>query len=107
MVNTVSYGMFCKSGKSIIQSAMILAVFCACSRLSAMGSSDRYDSLMQDGSSAEITSALKADSDLITYTVGKDRNTLLMSALSYKRPLSIIKLDRKSTRLNSSHQIIS
>src|SRR5574344_548315 len=84
--------MFCKSGKSIIQRAMILAVFCACSRLSAMGSSDRYDSLMQDGSSTEITSALKADSDLITYTVGKDRNTLLMSALSYKRPLSIIKL---------------
>jgi hypothetical protein len=84
--------MFCKSGKSVIQSAMILAVFCAGSRLFAMGSSDRYDSLMQDGSSTEITSALKADSDLITYTVGKDRNTLLMSALSYKRPLSIIKL---------------
>ena len=84
--------MFCKSGKSIIQSIMILAVFCAGFRLYAMGSSDRYDSLMQDGSSTEITSALKADSDLITYTVGKDRNTLLMSALSYKRPLSIIKL---------------
>jgi ankyrin repeat protein len=62
------------------------------SRLSASGRSDKYEELMQNGSLQNIIDALKNDSDLITYTVGKNNDTLLMSAVSYKRSKRIIKL---------------
>jgi ankyrin repeat protein len=61
-------------------------------RLSALGRSDKYEDLMQNGSLQNITDALKNDSDLVTYTVGTNNDTLLMSAVSYKRTRRIIKL---------------
>lgn len=61
-------------------------------RLPALGRSDKYEELMQNGSLQNIADALKGDSDLITYTIGKNNDTLLMSAVSYKRSKRIIKL---------------
>jgi ankyrin repeat protein len=75
--------------KRVLCFFFILAVT---SGLSALGSSDKYEELMQNGSLQNITDALKNDSDLITYTIGKNNDTLLMNAVSYKRSKRIIKL---------------
>ncbi|MCK9168988.1 MAG: ankyrin repeat domain-containing protein [Treponema sp.] len=61
-------------------------------KISASDNSSTYDTLIQSGSAEDITKALKKNSDLITYTIGKNNDTLLMSAISQNRSKDIIKL---------------
>jgi len=70
----------------------LLLLFVFAAGLYAAGRSDKYDDLIKDGTTNDITAAMKKDSDLSTYSVGENEDTLLMQAISYKRSKDIIKL---------------
>ncbi|MFA6855610.1 MAG: ankyrin repeat domain-containing protein [Treponema sp.] len=61
-------------------------------KISASDNSSSYDALIESGSVEDITKALKKNGDLITYTVGENNDTLLMSVIFRKRSKDIIKL---------------
>lgn len=58
----------------------------------ASGKSDTYADLIRNGTAGDIKAALKKDGDIITYSVGGNDDTLLMSAVEYNRSRDVIKL---------------
>lgn len=58
----------------------------------ATGTSEKYDTLMKTGTLAQIKSALTKNGDIITYTLGKEKDTLLMRAVLYNRESDVIEL---------------
>ncbi|MBP3709996.1 MAG: ankyrin repeat domain-containing protein [Treponema sp.] len=71
---------------------LLLVYSITVSPIFAAGTNDKYDTLMRSGSTKEIKSALNKNSDMITYRIGKEKNTLLMCAILYNREQDVIDL---------------
>lgn len=85
--------MFLKPDKSFLHTVLTLFfLLFSASGIYASGKSDTYSGLIKNGASGDIKTALKKDSDLITYTEGSNNDTLLMSAVAYGRGRDVIKL---------------
>jgi ankyrin repeat protein len=86
--------MFLRSEKNILCLIFLFIFFSTVSttKISASDNSSAYDALMESGSAEDITNALKKNGELVTYTVGENNDTLLMSVIFRKRSKDIIKL---------------
>lgn len=64
--------------------------FVLCAKNFARGKTDSLETLIRSGSSEEIKTAIKKNPDVITYTIGKTKDNLLMKAIEYGREKEII-----------------
>ncbi len=85
--------MFPKTDRSCIHFIPLLfLLLVSAAGVYASGKSDTYAALIRNGTAGDIKTALKKDGDLITYSVGGNDDTLLMSAVEYNRGKDVIKL---------------
>lgn len=72
--------------------AMILAALLALgfNAFCASEKTEKYDSLIKNGSAAEIKKAMKKNPDMVRYEFEPENDTLLMRAIMYNRDISVI-----------------